>query len=116
MASTVSVKIDYGKVSLIEKRFVKGMFQMGFDIANQAKRNAPYATGALRNSIRVREMPNNTLEVVAGGSYGGFTVPYALRREYENKKHPNRRYYMRKAGESVMSGDYMRKYFGDITR
>lgn len=87
---------------------------MGFDIANQARSNAPYVTGALRNSIRVQESKNNTVEVIAGGSFGGRSVPYAWKREQGPNKNPATEHYMENAAKKIMTGDYIKKYFGGI--
>lgn len=87
---------------------------MGYDIANQARSNAPYVTGALRNSIRVQESKNNTVEVIAGGSFGGRSVPYAWKREQGPNKNPATEHYMENAAKKIMTGDYIKKYFGGI--
>ena len=57
MATVVSVKLrwDNNKLSLMNKNAVKGLFKLGYDVAAQARRNAPYVNGALRNTIRVQE-------------------------------------------------------------
>ena len=94
---------------------VKGLFRMGFDIANQARRNAPYLTGALRSTIRVQETrTKDTVEVVAGGTYAGKTVNYAMIREIGPNRNPATVHYMENSANAIMSGDYMRKYFGNI--
>lgn len=118
MSNAVHAKFtpNKGAINLINEKAVRGLFMMGFDIANQARRNAPWQTGALRNTIRVKDMNDGTVEVIAGGSYGGKKVPYALRREYENNLHPEHRLYMTRAKDLIMSGDYIKKYFGEITK
>ena len=112
--SSVSVKLTWDKqaIGTIENKTMRGLVGMGFDIAARARQNAPYLTGALRNSIRVQEVNDNVVEVIAGGG----RVPYAWRREHENKLHPDRTHYMQRAQESIMVGNYMQKYFGDITK
>lgn len=117
MPEVVSVKLkwDNSKISLTNEKAVKGLFKLGFDIASQARRNAPYLTGALRNTIRVRESSDeNTLEVVAGGTYGGKKVAYAWKREQGPNRNPATEHYMENAQKFIMSGDYLKKYFGDI--
>lgn len=93
---------------------VNGLVRMGFDIASQARRNAPYVTGALRNTIRVQDTSENTVEVIAGGTYGGKKVDYAWIREQGPNRNPATEHYMENAKNSIMVGDYMKKYFGDI--
>ena len=114
MSNQVSVKVtwDYSKISLANQRAMKGMFRMGFDIATLARQNAPYLTGALRNTIRVQEAGSDSLEVIAGGSYGGKKVNYAWKREQGPNRNPATEHYMEKAAKAVMTGDYIKKYFG----
>lgn len=117
MSEIVSVKLnwDENKISLMNRNAVNGLFQLGFDIASQARRNAPYLTGALRSTIRVQETNDkNTLEVVAGGTYGGKKVNYAMIREIGPNRNPATEHYMENSAKAIMSGDYIRKYFGDI--
>lgn len=116
MANTVSVdlKWDNNAISLINKKAVKGLFRMGFDIAAQARRNAPYLTGALRSTIRVQETNSDTVEVIAGGVFGGKKVDYAWIREQGPNRNPATEHYMENAQKSIMTGNYMNKYFGDI--
>lgn len=116
MSKTASVTLqwDNSVLNLMNTRAVNGLFKMGFDIASQARRNAPYVTGALRNTIRVRDTSENTVEVIAGGTYGGKKVDYAWIREQGPNRNPATEHYMENAKDSVMVGDYMKKYFGDI--
>lgn len=112
---SVNVKFDNYKINLTNEKAVKGLFRLGFDMASQARRNAPYLTGALRNTIRVRESADkNNLEVVAGGTYGGRKVAYAWKREQGPNRNPATEHYMENAANSILSGDYIKKYFGDI--
>lgn len=116
MPEVVSVKLNWNNQTIdrMEKNAIKGLVRMGFDIAAQARRNAPYLTGALRNTIRVQETNDNTVEVIAGGTFGGKKVNYAWIREQGPNRNPATEHYMENAQKSVMTGDYMKKYFGDI--
>ena len=116
MAKTVNVTLqwDNSVLNLMNTKAVRGLFHMGFDIAAQARRNAPVVTGALRNTIRVQDTSENTVEVIAGGTYGGKKVDYAWKREQGPNRNPATEHYMENAKNSVMVGDYMKKYFGDI--
>lgn len=116
MSNSVSVKLkwDNQTISLINKKTVAGLFKMGYDIASQARRRAPFITGALRNTIRVQETSDNVVEVIAGGSYGGKKVDYALIRENGPNRNPATEHYMRNSADDIMTGDYLKKYFGDI--
>lgn len=117
MASSSTVQIKWSQPALraINQKTIKGLFRLGFDIAAQARRNAPYVTGALRATIRVQEVSNNELDVRAGGSYGGKKVDYAWIREQGPNRNRATEHYMENAQKQIMTGDYMKKYFGDIT-
>ena len=116
MSEIVSVKfnVDNNAINLMNKRAVKGLFKLGYDIAAQARQRAPYVTGALRSTIRVQETKDNVVEVIAGGSYGGKKVNYAWKREKGPNKNPATEHYMEYSAQSIMNGDYLRTYFGDI--
>lgn len=116
MSNSVSIKLkwDNQAISLINKNAVSGLFKMGYDIASQARQRAPYVTGALRNTIRVQETSEDVVEVIAGGSYGGKKVDYAMIREQGPNRNPATEHYMENSARSIMTGDYMKKYFGDI--
>ena len=117
MANTVSVDLSWDtlKIKNIEKNTIRGLFTMGFDIASQARRNAPYVTGALRNTIRVNEVSDNVIEVIAGGTFGGRKVAYAWKREQGPNRNPATEHYMENAKNTIMTGNYIKKYFGNIT-
>lgn len=115
MASTVQIRWSEPALNSINRKTQEGLFRLGFDIAAQARRNAPYVTGALRATIRVQEISNNELDVRAGGVYGSRKVSYAWIREQGPNKNPATEHYMENAQKAVMSGDYMKKYFGRIT-
>lgn len=84
----------------------EGILEAATDIHRRAVLLAPHETGALQNSGRV--------EPVTGGykiSFGnGGKVPYAKRRHFENKKNPQTKRYLSRAGDSVLRGD-TGKYF-----
>lgn len=113
--SNVSVKLtwDRAKLNSIDKNAMRNLMRLGYDIASQARRNAPYQTGALRNTIRVQEADSNSVEVIAGGSFGGKKVPYAMVREKGPNKNPATEHYMENAQKTIMTGNYLQKYFGD---
>lgn len=116
---TVSMKWDKAKIKSYDDKAKKGLIRMGFDIANQARRNAPYLTGALSNSIRVEENAD-LVEVIAGGKTGGKDIRYAAIQEFGGKAGRKKsvsirgKHYMKRAMDSIMTGDYLKKYLGDI--
>lgn len=114
-----SVKFKWNNHTLeeIERKTLDGMYEMGVDIETNAKMRAPYLTGALSNSIRTLRLDNvQQVQIVAGGTAFGYNVPYALMREYGPNKSKSTEHYMQKAMETIMSGDYMKKYFGGIAK
>ena len=116
-ANKASVRLtwDNGKLTKLQQAMNKGMFKMGFDIAQRARANAPILTGALVNSIRVTP-EHNQVFVIAGGRVYGYRVDYAKVREYVNKAHPSTTHYMGRAFDYVMESNWQEKYFGDITQ
>lgn len=118
--ASVEVKWDKSAIRAINRKTIEGLFRMGFDIAAQARRNAPYVSGALRGTIRVNEVSTNELEVIAGGSFGGRKrrrkVDYAWIREQGPNRNPATEHYMENAQKLIMSGNYMQKYFGKVTK
>ena len=119
--SNVSVRLKWNEpeIASIEYKAKQGLVRMGFDIANQARRNAPNRTGALSNSIRVEEN-GDLIEVIAGGSYGARDIRYAAIQEFggyagrNHLAHIVGKHYMERAKDFVMTGNYLQKYFGDI--
>ena len=97
----------------LNRGITKGLLNIGAAIAKQARTNAPVDTGALKGSIRVAEKNATTVYVLAGGNVGGKSIPYALRREYENNLHPDKKHYMRNAVKTVANSD-IKQYFKDI--
>lgn len=121
--SDVSVKLQWnqGAIQSIENKTIKGLVRMGYDMANLARANAPYLTGALSNSIRVEEDANDVI-VIAGGKTGGKDIRYAAIQEFGGRAGRNHsvritgKHYMERAKDHVMAGDYLTKYFGGVTR
>lgn len=114
--ASVKVKWDRGAIKRIDDNAMKCLFKLGFDIASQARRNAPYVTGALRGTIRVEEAGKGEIDVIAGGTFGGRVVRYAWKREQGPNRNPATEHYMENAKNMIMTGNYMQKYFGDITK
>lgn len=84
----------------LEKRVDRMGLAMATDIHQQATILAPIDKGHLRNSGRIKTTPNG-YAVMFGGSEGGFSVPYAKRRHYENRKNPQTLKYLERAGDNV---------------
>lgn len=115
--SSVSFKWNTAKLAQVRQKFGQGLLRMGADIASKARGNAPVLTGNLVRSIRIdtAETTPERVIVKAGGSMGGFSVPYARRREYENNLHPGTKYYMHRAFDTVVRGN-IGQYFKGATK
>jgi len=74
-------------------------------IVSRATILAPKESGALRDDGRVET--NN--EGHHSAVFGDESVPYARRREFENKKTPQALHYLQKAGDSVAK-ENVKKY------
>ena len=99
--TTIKFKWDHQSLAEIDRKTLLGIMSMAQDIRSQARMNAPYVTGALSNSIRVEE-DGYTTYIKAGG--------------IGPNRDPATEHYMRNAMNSIMTGDYMQKYFGGITK
>lgn len=126
IVQSVGITWNRKKLAEIDHKFVEAVFDLGFDIAAQARLNAPYVTGALRNSIRVEEAQSeNAVLVRAGGVVSSGvrngvrisrSVDYAWKREQGPNRNPATEHYMANAQKFIMSGNYIQKYFGGITK
>lgn len=118
---SVTLRFNQGAIQAIENKTIKGLLRMGYDMANLARSNSPYLTGALSNSIRVEEDTGDVL-VIAGGKAGGKDIRYAAIQEFGGQAGRNYsvritgKHYMERAKDHIMAGDYLTKYFGGITR
>lgn len=93
----------------IEVSLKAANLEMVTDIHRRAVILAPKLTRALANS--------GIIEPIAGGfriKFGNERVPYARRRHFENKKNPQTRGYLAKAGDSVARGDKSKYFKGKI--
>lgn len=109
-----AIKLDQYKLAQMKPRAIEGLFALGYDIAAQARRNAPVVTSALRNSIRVED-DGEIIYIRAGGIVvKNKRIDYAMKREQGPNRNPATEHYMANAQRAIMSGDYLTKYFGDI--
>lgn len=118
--SDVSFKWDNVKISTIQDNFRKGLVEMGLGVANLARDNAPYLTGALKNSVRVTTLSSkDDVYVAAGGNTGGKSVPYAHIHEvggWTGRGHSvyiKPKHYLANALNTTLAGDWQ-KYFKGV--
>lgn len=128
MASSVDFKWNTKNVELIQRKFQIGLVKMAYAVSNQAKHNAPYKTGALKNSIRVTDKSSatvsqgtsgvNELFVLAGGKVGGKSIAYARIHElggYTGRNHSvyiAPKHYLANALNTVAAGGVGRFFKG----
>lgn len=95
--TTIKFVDNSAKVINEETARINGaLAKMGDSILNRAQLYAPVKTGALRADGRVIKEENKVLV-----AFGGFAVPYARRRHYENNLHPETKYYLERAGNET---------------
>jgi len=82
--------------------------EMATDIHRIATTLAPKATRNLVNSGRIERKGSGKYNIVFGGNGGGFSVPYAKRRHYENNKNPQTLRYLERAGDAVKRGSVVK--------
>ena len=90
----VTTTKDWGRI--IEQQLKAGLNSLGTEILNEAVQNAPVRSGDLRRS--------GTLTVADGMArirFGNEDVPYARMRHFVNNLHPDTKYYLQRAGDSV---------------
>lgn len=87
----IKIKSDIDQIDL-KNPIQKTLVQAATTVQRSAKRNAPVLTWTLRRSIStdLAEVKNDIAKVWTN-------VPYAKLREYENRKNPRRRFYMRRS-------------------
>lgn len=118
--SSTNFKWHDSKINAIQDEFRKGLVQMGFAVANLARDNAPYKTGALKNSVRVTTLgAKDDVYVAAGGKVGGKSIPHARIQElggYAGRGHKlyiRPKYYLQNALRDTLRSDWS-KYFKGV--
>lgn len=100
----------------LESQITNGLQKLGEAIVKAERSHAPVDKGTLVQSIRVeRESPTKML-VIAGGNSNGSSVPYARRRNFENKLHPNTKHYVENGVEEVIRGGIAQYFKGGVTK
>lgn len=94
----------------VERNLDTGLLRVALDVHRLSSQYAPVDKGNLVASGRVAKNGKN-YEVIYGGNSGGVSVPYALRRHFENNKNPQTKRYLSRAGDQVSK--QINKYFGD---
>lgn len=102
------------KITRVRTNAKEDTLALGYATANKASQGAPVKSSALVNSIRVTDDQSDTVLVKAGGQFAGKSLPYALRREFENNLHPHKKYYMRNAFN--WAKENYQKYYKGVTK
>lgn len=96
----INVKINVNLDNLdINKIHQIGLINSTQIIAKQARENAPIDTWTLKKSISIE--PNNITKTTKQARVWSRKVVYALRREFENKKNPHKKFYMKRAYDNA---------------
>jgi hypothetical protein len=84
---------------LVDEISMIWLFNTSEDAIHQSQENAPYETGKLKQSIwrQPGSVGTKTKKVVVGPRW----VVYARRREFENFKNPDRKFYMRRTYKKI---------------
>ena len=86
---------DIDKVVNLNANVSKGielaLTKIGLIIQNRAKENAPFLTWTLRKSITTDFNKVKSWTVIVWSP-----VSYATKREYENRAHPDRKFYLKR--------------------
>lgn len=121
--ATYTFTFDKDKIKELKDNANKALLKMTTDIETKAKSNAPvgvyppetgFVGGTLRDSIRKGVDGDGTHYVMAGGNFNGVSVPYALRREFENNLHPDKKKYLERAFNEVTEN--YDDYFKGVTK
>ena len=98
MSVTVKV-IDRSSawVALEQINLENAVRQMSNTILSDSRMLAPVLTGALKADGRVNKLGQSSYEV----AFGDARVPYARIRHFENRKNPQTKYYLQRAGDNV---------------
>lgn len=96
----INVKVNVNLDDLSVERINQiGLINSTQLLAKQAKENAPLDTGTLKKSIWVE--PNTITRKTTEARVWSRKVVYALRREFENKKNPHKKFYMKRAYDTA---------------
>lgn len=98
MSYRLQLSADWAR-KLSTKQLNKGGVRMMTDILKMACQNAPYKSGALRNSGRFQQVSTLKWRV----TFGNDRVPYAPLRERVNHLHPNKVRYLKRARDTAAS-------------
>lgn len=110
-SATYTFQWNHSKLNSLKSDVMGRMLNLGFKTAEVAQRGAPVLTSALITTIRATTDNKDTVYVLAGGSFEGKDVQYALKREFENNLHPEKRYYMRNAFD-WLENNYIKAFEG----
>ena len=97
MKIIVKTSFDLDKIDIQEVTRI-WLYNATQEITRQARINAPYETGTLKKSIWVE--PGSITRWTTNARVGPRKVIYAVRREYENKKNPHKKFYMKRTADS----------------
>jgi len=87
----ISIKTNFNLNKFDMNNLVEiGLHNSTRRVQSQARENAPYDTGKLKQSIAIEKSAYKA-------RVGPRKLVYAVRREFENNKNPHRKFYMKRA-------------------
>jgi hypothetical protein len=86
-------KLDIGMINQI------GLVNATQALVALARENAPYETGTLKKGIGAE--PGAITRNTTQARVGPRKIIYAVRREFENKKNPSKKFYMKRTGDQA---------------
>lgn len=98
MQINVKINVNLDEISIGRINQI-GLINSTQRIAKEARENAPIDTGTLKKSIWVE--PGSITRYTKSARVGPRKVVYAIRREFENKKNPHKRLYMKRAHDNA---------------
>lgn len=107
--SNVKVNMKPNWEANIARGLKQALLEMAVDIEAKAEILAPIETGALKTSGKVSPVKDGYTV-----SFGNSRVPYARRREFENRKNPQTKHYLGRAGDGVARSDKSKYFRGKI--
>jgi hypothetical protein len=106
MRITVKVNFDLTKLDIVRVNQI-GLVNGSQALVAIAAKNAPYETGTLSKSIGAQ--PGAITTGTKSVRVGPRKVKYAVRREFENRKNPSKKFYMKRTadrGEEVVKREF----------
>lgn len=98
MEITVKINVNLGELDIGRINQI-GLVNSSKKLVKKAQELAPYETGTMKKGIGAD--PSNITTNTKETRVGPRGIVYAVRREFENKKNPSRKFYMKRTYEGA---------------